>query len=264
MTLVLCFAVTDQYEICCAAPPGAGNEAPAFRPDQTTLPVPAPEGAIVLFDGGDTNHFVSMAGTAIDWPVVDGTLVSTRGQAMPGKARSNHIVSTWHFRDADIHVEFLLPANSKGNSGLYLHGHYELQILNSFAAKQLTQQEMGSLYGFAAPLVNAARPPEVWQVYDVRYIAPRRDEAGEIIKKGSAVAWLNGRKVQDGVRFGKPRSSYHPYRHGRTPYMEKVEKKLRSTMTGPLFLQDHDAHVKFRNVWIKPLDDAGGPQPNAS
>ena len=232
------------------------DQAPdVFIPDQSQLPAKPPAGAVVLFDDGTTNKFVSMAGTQINWPVINGAVESTRGQAAPGKNRSNHIVSTYHFRDADIHVEFLLPENSAGNSGLYIHGHYELQILNSIGVERLTQNEMGAVYGFAAPLVNAAQKPGGWQVYDVRYRAPRRDAAGKIIKEGTLTAWLNGQQVQSELRFGEPRSIYHPYRHGRTDYLDGIAAKQKATMTGPLFLQDHDAPVRFRNVWIRALDD---------
>lgn len=228
-----------------------------FHPDQKLLQ-PAPEGAVVLFDGDQTNHFVSMKGDAASWPVRNGSLVSARGQAVPGKPRSNHLVSTFIFRDADIHVEFRLPKNGPGNSGLYLHGHYELQILNSHQAQTLTQQEMGSLYGFAPPLVNAARPPLEWQVYDIHFQAPRRNQDGRIVEAGRLTAWLNGQRVQHDVQFAEPKSSYHPFRHGRTPFLETVEEKLVSSMSAPLFLQDHDAEVEFRNIWIRPLDENAG------
>ena len=95
----------------------------------------------------------------------------------------------------------------------------------------------------------------VWQVYDIRYRAPRRDEKGMIIKKGSITAWLNGKKVQDGATFGEPKSVYHPFRHGTTPYLKKIWQRQKKTMTGPVFLQDHNSAVRFRNVWVRPLDD---------
>ena len=101
-------------------------ESGSFPPDQSQLPVEPPKGAIVLFDGNRIIEFVNKAGKAIDWPVEDGSLVSSKGQR-----RSNHLCSTWHFRDADIHVEFLLPQEGSGNSGIYIHGNYELQIMNS-------------------------------------------------------------------------------------------------------------------------------------
>ena len=222
---------------------------PDFKPNQAELPVPPPEGAIVLFDG-NTNLFLSMGGGEMDWPLEEGTLVSTRG-----KVRTNHLVSKLHFRDADIHVEFMLPDGSVGNSGVYLHGNYELQIFNSHGKSDPDMGDMGGIYGFAPPLANAARKPGVWQVYDIRYRAPRRNAESEIIEEGSITAFLNGVKVQDNTRFGEPRSRWHPYRYGTTPYLQKIWERQKKNMTGPVFLQDHDAPVRFRNVWLKPLDD---------
>lgn len=219
-----------------------------FAPMQSELPVKAPSDAVLLFDGDNTESFISMDGEAINWSVAEGTLVSTSN-----KKRSNHILSKLRFRDADIHVEFQLPETGHGNSGLYIHGHYELQIINSFGKEKPTQEDMGALYGFAEPRVNAARKPGEWQVYDVRFKAPRRDVDGKIVEEGSVTVWLNGQKVQDNTRFGEPRSKYHPYRHGATPFLKDVESELKKSMTGPLFLQDHDSPVRFRNVWVKPL-----------
>ena len=226
------------------------STADVFMPRQDKLPAPAPEDAIVLFDGDESHRFVSMAGKSINWPLVDGTLVSTRA-----KGRSNHLVSTLHFRDADIHVEFQLPEKGKGNSGIYIHGNYELQIFNSHGETTLTQKEMGAIYGFAPPLVNASRKPGEWQVYDIRYRAPRRDASEAIVEQGSITAWLNGQKVQDNTTFGEPRSKYHPYRYGTTPYLQAIWTRQKQTSVGPVFLQDHDNPVRFRNVWIRPLDN---------
>lgn len=221
-----------------------------FAPQQSSLPVAPPGGAIVLFDGQGVNLFVSKEGGDIDWPIEDGTLVSTRGQG-----RSNHLVSKLHFRDADIHVEFMLPEKTSGNSGVYIHGNYELQIFNSFGKKIPEMGDVGAIYGFSKPLVNACRKPGEWQVYDIRYRAPRRDDSGEIIEEGSITAWLNGKKVQENATFGEPRSKYHPYRYKTTPYLQEIWKQQKKTMTGPVFLQDHDSPVRFRNVWLRPLDD---------
>jgi len=221
-----------------------------FAPQQRTLPVVAPIDTITLFDGQKINGFRSKTGEEIDWSVENGALVSTRGDS-----RSNHIVSVLHFRDADIHVEFMLPKEGAGNSGIYIHGNYELQIFNSHQKKKLDQKDMGAVYGFAPPLSNAARPPGVWQVYDIRYRAPRRDASGEIVKKGFVTAWLNGEKVQDQMRVGESKSNYHPFRYKTTPYLKTIWEIQKRTMTGPVFLQDHDSPVRFRNVWVKPLDD---------
>ncbi|MFM8378673.1 MAG: family 16 glycoside hydrolase, partial [Planctomycetia bacterium] len=228
-------------------PPAAPSA--EFRPVQPPLPVAPPPGAIVLFgDGSEPPAFTSMAGGPIDWRVSDGTLVvnTTTGHA-------NHIVSKATFQDADIHAEFIVAPEAHGNSGLYLHGHYEMQIYDSFGVEPPTEQDEGALYRFAPPLVNAARPAGEWQVYDIRFIAPRRDASGRIVRAGSVTAWLNGRLVQDGLTFTEPRSPFTPYRHGGTEFLRGVEKEIRATGRGPLFLQDHGSPTRYRNVWVRPL-----------
>lgn len=227
----------------------AADHAPPFPPDQSNLPVKPPDGAIVLFDG-KTNRFRGKTGSEIDWPIEDDSLVSTRGGG-----RSNHLVSTVHFRDADIHVEFMIPKSGKGNSGIYVHGNYEFQIIHSFGKSNPGREDLGAVYGFSNPLVNAARDRGAWQVVDIRYRAPRRDDAGKIIDEGSITAWLNGRQVQNNVRLGEPRSNYHPFRYRTTPYLDAIGRQQLKTSVGPVFLQDHDSPVRFRNVWIRPLDE---------
>jgi hypothetical protein len=219
---------------------------------QAPLPVKPPPGAIVLIGadatGADT-AFTNMAGGPIDWPVRDGGL-----EVRPNDERSNHIVSRQLFRDADIHVEFATAAAARGNSGIYLHGHYELQIYDSAGTHPPGDQDQGALYRFSRPVVNAARAPGEWQVFDIRFIAPRRDQAGRIVTPGRVTAWLNGRLVQNGVAFTEPRSPYHPFLHGVTDHLRGLEKQLLETGRGPLFLQDHESPTRFRNVWILPLD----------
>ncbi|NDC62389.1 MAG: DUF1080 domain-containing protein [Planctomycetia bacterium] len=230
-------------------PPADGY--PAFHPQQATLPAKPPADAIVLFgDGSEAEppRFTSTSGGPIDWPVHDGSLVVRDG---PG--RMNHVVSTVLFRDAEVHAEFLVPSVAGGNSGLYLHGQYEMQIADTFGVLPTTDQCEGALYRFARPLVNAALPAGRWQVYDVRFIAPRRNAAGAITTPGSVTAWLNGRIVQSGLRFAEPRSPYTPYRYGTTDYLRSVERRLLETGEGPLFLQEHGSPVRFRNVWIRRL-----------
>lgn len=225
-----------------------------FQPDQSRLPIKAPDDAIILFAGESDPSFVSMDGSLIDWSINDGVLVSTKAKK-PKQPRSNHILSKVHFRDADIHVEFMLPETGTGNSGIYIHGHYELQIIDSHGKGNLEQHDIGAVYGFAPPLVNACRARGEWQVYDIRYRAPRRDSDGKITDQGSITAWLNGQRVQKDLQLGEPKSSYHPLKYGRTDFLAKIEKQLLKTSTGPVFLQDHDNAVRFRNVWIQPLDD---------
>ncbi len=124
-----------------------------FKPDQSKLPVAPPKGAVVLLGEKDNHRFLSMAGEKNNWPIEDGIVTSTP------KGNRNHIVSDLHFRDADIHVEFMLPEKGPANSGVYIHGNYEVQILNSHGKEAITQEDAGSLYGFSKPLANACRPP---------------------------------------------------------------------------------------------------------
>lgn len=219
-----------------------------FPPDQSNLPVPPPPGATVLLGEEGPPMFRSMAGKDIDWKVEKGIAMPTH------KNNKNHIVSTLHFRDADIHAEFLLPEKSPGNSGIYIHGNYEVQIFNSYGKEKITQEDAGALYGFHAPLVNACRKPGEWQVFDIRYRAPRRDAMGKITENGTVTVYFNGKKVQDEAAFAEPRSVFHPFRYGNTPYLDTIRDKQKKTMTGPLFLQDHGNPVKFRNVWVLPRD----------
>lgn len=225
----------------------AGND---FKPDQSRLPVPPPKGATVLLDEKGKHSFLSMAGEKINWPIEDGVLVSTSN-----KKNQNHIVSKLHFKDADIHVEFMLAEKGSGNSGIYIHGNYEVQILNSFGKAKITQEDAGAVYGFSPPLENACKKPGEWQVFDIRYRAPRRDESGKIVEKGRVTVWFNGKKVQDGAEVGEPKSTFHPFRFGNTPYLDKIRDRQKKTMTGPVFLQDHGNPVRFRNIWVVPADN---------
>jgi len=233
----------------------AGADA-MFRPCQERLPSGPPPGAILLFgDGTEPGgpKFTNMAGGPIDWRIQDGTLVVGTSEG-----HANHIVSVPVFRDADIHAEFLTSPVAKGNSGLYIHGRYELQIYDSFGVDPPTEQDQGAVYRFGKPLVNAARPTGEWQVYDIRFIAPRRTQEGVIATPGRITAWLNGALVQDGLEFTEPRSPYIPFKHGITDHLRAIEAALDQTGSGPLVLQDHGSPTRFRNVWIKPLDTPTG------
>ena len=226
------------------------NAGDKFEPKQDKIPTPPPKDAIVLFDGSEKHLFLGKEGGDVNWPIEDGTIISSHKEG-----NVNHIVSKLHFRDAHIHVEFMTPQGEVGNSGVYIHGNYELQIINSHGKEKLDKDTEGAIYGFHKPLLNAARKAGEWQVYDIKYIAPRRDAEGKIVEEGSITAWLNGQLVQDNARLGEPRSVYHPYRYVTTDYLRKIWEQQKKTMTGPVFLQDHQHPVKFRNVWIKPLDD---------
>jgi len=204
-----------------------------------------PSDAIVLFDEGAASEaFVGVDGKACSWPVKDGIMTVGTG----------FIVSKLHFRDAQIHAEFAVPKQGNGNSGLYIHGHYEMQISNTAGSTEPSKEVIGSLYRFELPLVNAGRPAGEWQSYDVIFRGPRYKE-GKIVEPGSITSILNGVLVQNNVSFTEPRSPYTPYVYHSTPYTAKILESLKRTDAGPLYLQDHQSPVRYRSVWIRPLDD---------
>ena len=203
-----------------------------------------PSDAIVLFDGRATDAFVGVDGNPCKWLVKDGAMTVGTG----------FIVSKLHFRDAQIHAEFSVPGNGHGNSGLYIHGQYEMQISNTAGSTEPSKEVIGSLYRYELPLVNAGRPANEWQSYDVIYRAPRYKN-GKIAEPGSITSILNGVLVQNHVSFTEPRSPYTPYVYQSTPYTAKILESLKRTDAGPLYLQDHQAPVRYRSVWIRPLDD---------
>ena len=234
----------------------SGISTQAFEPRSKSLPVACPSGGIQLLGQGSLCEFVDVEGGPLNWILEEDVLTVTPREEM---ALPNHAISQIHFRDADIHVEFLLPAGWTGNSGIYLHGLYELQVLNSFGVSTMTEYEMGALYKFFKPLVNASKPPLAWQAYDIRYVAPRRKANGRVTKPGVVTAWLNGKLVQDRAQFTAPRSKHCPLQSDATPYLNAMRDSVRATEQGPLVLQEHLSPVCFRNVWIKSLDGRTSP-----
>ncbi len=202
-------------------------------------PGPPPSDAIVLFDGKDLSQWKSdKDGGPAKWDIQDGvaTVNGTGG-----------ISTKQGFGDCQLHIEWATPAEVKGegqgrgNSGIFLQGRYELQILDSYDNKTYYNGQAGAIYKQYAPLVNVCREPGQWQAYDVIYHAPRFNEAGELLKPARVTVLQNGVLIQDNVeikgstaRPGKPKYEAHP-------------PKL------PLTLQDHHNPVRFRNIWIREL-----------
>jgi len=220
-----------------ASPPSMAVAAPEGRP---------PSDAVVIFDGTNTDALVARNGQPCRWPIEDGALVAQRDGGVWTKV---------HFRDAQVHAEFATPKRGPGNSGLYFHGLWEMQIFNSYGDKNVDKHVIGAIYGIAAPLVNAARPAGEWQTYDIIFRAPRRDSAGKITQPGALTALLNGVLVQDHAKFRDHVSVYTPLMTDHSPYVEDLRANLMKTGRAPLHLQDHQAPVRFRNIWIRILDD---------
>jgi hypothetical protein len=167
-------------------------------------------------------------------------LTGDYAEVVPG---TGDIETTEHYQDFNLHLEFWLPlepdheGQARANSGIYIHGLYELQILDSSAVEHPTAQDCGALYKQVPPLVNACKGPMVWQTYDIEFKAPRVDENNRVVTPGEITAWLNGELVLDQVPITKPTGAA-----GRLPQRG----------VGPIRLQDHQSTVRFRNVVITP------------
>jgi len=201
-------------------------------------PKPAPKGAEVLFDGKDLSGWTSPDGkTAAEWNVEDGYM-----EVVPGKG---DIKTKETFGpDFKLHVEFWLPlmadkkSQERANSGVYLQGRYEIQVLDSYKNETYEKGECGAMYGILGTSKNANKPPEQWQTYDISFHAPRVDDQGKVTEKGRLTVVFNGEKVIDDGKFDKVTGGAQDEEFGKP---------------GPIRLQDHGCKVRYRNIWLKPL-----------
>ena len=190
-----------------------------------------PASAVVLFDGKDASHWtVAGSDKPCNWEVEDGTLVDDK----------NDIETREKFKDFQLHLEFNEPklgaefkGQDRGNSGVYLQNRYELQVLDSYHNDTYADGACGALYGIKAPLKNMAKPPGEWQTYDVTFEAAKF-ENGKKVQDAHATVYWNGELVQDNTDLP------HPTGGG-----AKEEDA-----PGPIKLQWHHHHVRFRNIWI--------------
>lgn len=224
---------------------GEGN-APSSGAARPTVPEPPvvdpgpvggpPSDAIVLFDGKDLSKFRGQRTEEPKWKIDNGAVESTP----PGG-----IFSKEEFGDCQLHVEWASPSTVKGdgqargNSGVYLMGRYEIQVLDSYENKTYPNGQCGAFYGHSPPLVNACRKPGEWQTYDIVFHAPKRLPDGTI-QPGSFTVLQNGVLIQDHIPVGEKPTTSAPL----TGFAE----------TGPLYLQDHGNPVRFRNIWVRKLD----------
>ncbi len=195
-----------------------------------------PEDAIVLFDGEDTSAWVR---TPEQWSVTD--------EAM--QVSGSNLRTREEFGDHRIHIEYRIPYMSsargqgRGNSGVYVHGRYEVQVLDSFGSEDIvdvgTTGSNAAIYDIFEPDENASLPPGEWQTYEIEFYAPRFDENGAKEEDARMTVIHNGVTVHDDVSL--PRA---------TPggiTMQEGE-------TGPILLQDHGGdRVRYRNIWVEEL-----------
>jgi hypothetical protein len=202
-------------------------------------PVTAPSDAIVLFDGKDLSKWrsVKTRGKA-EWMVADG--------AMTVKPGAGDIETAQEFDDYQLHIEFRTPAEVKGssqgrgNSGIFMQGVYELQVLDSYNNRTYSNGQAGAIYKQTMPLVNASRKPGEWQTYDVIYTSPKFNKDSMITNPAFITVLHNGVLVQN-----------HTPIYGTTPYIGKPQYQVHGR--GPLKLQDHNNPTSFRNIWIREI-----------
>lgn len=187
-----------------------------------TLGAKPPEGAVVIFDGTSLEAFKEGAKMTKDGLLEKGC--TTRQE----------------FGDCTVHIEFRLPympdarGQARGNSGIYLAGRYEVQMLDSFGLNG-ENNECGGIYTVAKPQVNMCLPPLAWQTFDIDYQAPLFNEKGEKTSDAEITVRHNGVLVQDSVKVPAPTRSA-PFPH--------------DGLQGPLHLQDHGTPVVYRNIWV--------------
>lgn len=210
-------------------------------------PGDAPSDAIVLFDGTAESfaaNWTDTKGETSKWKVVDGAMESVR--------RAGYVQSKKKFGSCQLHIEWASPSKvegdgqGRGNSGVFLMGTYEIQVLDSFQNQTYADGQAGALYGRSKPLVNASRKPGEWQSYDIIFHQPKFDEDGKVVKRATFTVLHNGVLIQDHVVLSGGTGWAGP--HAVTEYKAHPDRL-------PLSLQDHGNPVRFRNIWVRELKD---------
>jgi hypothetical protein len=204
--------------------------------------LPAPADAIVLLGSGTDLSKWQMqdGGGPVTWPIENGVLSSGKGFI---QTKQND------FTDYQLHVEFATPSvvkgdsQGRGNSGVFLNGVFEIQVLDSYDNKSYADGQASSMYGQIPPMVNASRPPGEWQSYDIFFSGPRFN--GDKLEKPAVVTVLH-----NGVLVHNADAFWGPTAHKLNPPYAP------SNANGPIGLQDHGNPVRFRNIWIRPVKAA--------
>jgi hypothetical protein len=238
LSFTLGLAVSATSTAADTGPYGDISDVKVAKPeDKVDAPiVPPPPGAIVLFDGKDLDQWVGTDGKAPGWKLVDGGAMEVRGGGIKTKRNFDG-----HLK---LHVEFRVPylpkatGQGRGNSGVYLLGRHEVQVLDSYGLDS-KDNDCGGIYEVAKPRVNACKAPTVWQSYDIDYRAP-------VYQDGKRVKPAVISVVQNGVTIHE--NQLIPVDNTRAGLGGDPSKP------GPIHLQDHGNPVQFRNIWLQPLD----------
>ena len=198
-------------------------------------PTPPPSDAIVLFDGKDLSKW----NNGEKWVIEDGYAI----------AKGGGIRTKEKYGSCQFHVEFATPAEVKGkgqgrgNSGVYMMGRYEVQILDSYENKTYYDGQAGAIYKQKPPLVNACRKPGEWQSYDIIFNAPKFNEDKSLAQPGSMTVLHNGVLIQN-----------HHILTGGTDYWQAPKYKFHQPRDS-IMIQFHGNPVRFRNIWLREIPD---------
>lgn len=218
-------------------------------PRESPASVPAPPDAVLLFDGQDLSKWRDAEGGPAKWRVEDGAMISVPD--------SGYVHTADKFGDVQLHVEWAAPVPAKGrsqgrgNSGVFLMGLYEVQVLDSFENETYADGQAAAIYGQYPPLVNACLPPGQWQNYDIVFRRPRFNDDGTLARPARMTVLHNNILVQDNVELWGPTTWLQ-----NRPYAEMADRL-------PISLQDHGNPVRFRNLWVRALreEPEEGPPP---
>ena len=199
-----------------------------------------PSDAIILFDGSSMDNFVSSrTGEKAEWTLENGAMT-----VAPGKG---DIQTKLGFGDMQLHIEWASPevikgeGQGRGNSGVFLMSHYEIQILDSYESQTYSNGQAASIYKQRPPLVNAMRAPGEWNTYDIYFTAPRFNADGMMVSPARVTVVHNGVLVQNNVEIKGP-----------TEYIGLPNYRAHPDEL-PIKLQDHGDLVSFRNIWVRKL-----------
>jgi len=211
----------------------------------------APSDAVVLFDGTEESlknwtdgKFTDGKPNPVKWRFVDGHMESVKG--------GGYAQTVAKFGSCQLHVEFATPSRvigngqGRGNSGVFLQGEFEVQVLDSYENKTYPDGQCAALYGRSVPLVNTCRKPGEWQSYDIVFHSAIFDKDGKIVRKPTFTIFQNGVLVQDHVTLEGGTQWKGP--HAISDFQPIPDR-------GPIQLQDHGNPVRYRNVWIRELKD---------
>lgn len=220
---------------------------PVVAPTTTLVGAPPPPNAVVLFDGTDLSAWTTPDGREATWAVGDGYF-----EVVPG---AGAIRTRESFGDVQLHIEFASPVpargsgQDRGNSGVFLMGLYEVQVLDSYGNETYADGQAAAIYGQYPPRFNASSPPGEWQSYDIFFRRPRFAEDGTLLEPARVTVLHNGILVQNNETVRGPTSWLRFLGYQRHPDELPIE------------LQDHGARVRFRNIWAVRLPEL--PPPDA-